>query len=53
MSDLDDSAAEARALLAAAGLQPPDDEVVMLVAMYPLLRAGVEALYALDVGYES
>lgn len=34
------------AMLAAAGLTPPADEVAELVAAYPGLRASIELLYA-------
>jgi hypothetical protein len=34
------------AMLAAAGLTPPPDEVAELVAAYPALRASIELLYA-------
>ena len=34
-----------RALLAAAGIAPPDDEVDAMIQMYPTLRASADALY--------
>lgn len=34
------------AMLAAAGLTPPTDEVAELVAAYPGMRASIELLYA-------
>ncbi len=40
-----DHAATARALLAAAGIAPPDDEVEAMIQMYPALRASADALY--------
>jgi hypothetical protein len=45
----DDPGAELRRLLAAAGLEPPEDEAAMLEALYPLLRAGADAIYDVDV----
>lgn len=33
-------------LLSAAGVTPPADEVAQIVAAYPAMRAGVDALYA-------
>ena len=40
-----DDAATVRALLAAAGISPPDDEVEAMIQMYPALRASADALY--------
>ena len=40
------------ALLAAAGLPVPDDEVERLAQLYPDLRASVDRFYAVDVGDE-
>jgi hypothetical protein len=34
-----------RAMLSAAGLSPPPEEVAQLVAGYPALRAAADALY--------
>jgi len=40
--------ATVRALLAAAGISPPDDEVEVMIQMYPALRASADALYTLE-----
>jgi hypothetical protein len=40
-----DDGATVRALLAAAGIAPPDDEVDAMIQMYPALRASADALY--------
>jgi hypothetical protein len=40
-----DDEATVRALLAAAGIAPPDDEVATMVEGYPALRASIDALY--------
>ena len=40
-----DDGATVRALLAAAGISPPDDEVEAMIQMYPTLRASADALY--------
>ncbi len=37
-------------LLAGAGLDPPDDEVDRLAALYPGLRRSVDRFHAVDVG---
>jgi hypothetical protein len=35
-----------RRLLAAIGIEPPDDEVVEMIKSYPALRAAADSLYA-------
>ena len=40
-----DDEATVRALLAAAGVSPPDDEVEAMIQMYPALRGAADALY--------
>ena len=40
-----DDGATVRALLAAAGISPPDDEVEAMIQMYPTLRASADAMY--------
>ena len=40
-----DDGATVRALLAAAGISPPDDEVEAMIQMYPTLRASADVLY--------
>jgi hypothetical protein len=40
-----DDGATVRALLAAAGITPPDDEVEAMIQMYPALRGAADALY--------
>lgn len=40
------------ALLAGAGLDPPDDEVDRLAALYPGLRRSADRFHAVDVGDE-
>ena len=35
-----------RRLLAAIGIEPPDDEVVEMIKSYPALRASADALYS-------
>ena len=52
MSETEEPGVDARALLAAAGLRPNDDEVVMLSAMYPLLREAANSIYTIDLDYE-
>jgi hypothetical protein len=39
-----------RALLAAAGITPSDDDIDLLARGYPGLRSQVERLYAVDTG---
>jgi hypothetical protein len=43
-----DDATTVRCLLDAAGFDPPADERAELVAAYPLVRAMVASLYAVD-----
>jgi hypothetical protein len=40
-----DDGATVRAMLAASGISPPDDEVEAMIQMYPALRASADALY--------
>ncbi len=40
-----DDGAIVRALLAAAGINPPDDEVEAMIQSYPRLRATADSLY--------
>jgi hypothetical protein len=40
-----DDGATVRALLAAAGIAPPDDEVAAMTQSYPGLRAAADSLY--------
>ena len=40
-----DDGATVRAMLAAAGITPPDDEVETMIQSYPALRASADALY--------
>jgi hypothetical protein len=42
----------ARRLLAAAGLTPSEEELVVFEMMYPLLRARADAVYTVAQGYE-
>ena len=49
-----DTAATVRALVAAAGLAPSDEEMAALIAAYPDLRARMDAMHALvEARYES
>ncbi|MEM7273298.1 MAG: hypothetical protein AAF547_09485 [Actinomycetota bacterium] len=48
----DDPTETVRALLAAAGLQPPDDEIARLAELYPDLRRRIDRFHAIDVGDE-
>jgi len=41
-----DDAAAVRKLLAAIGIEPPDDEVDEMIKSYPGLRASADALYS-------
>ena len=41
-----DDEATVRRLLAAMGIEPPDDEVAEMIKSYPTLRAAAESLYA-------
>ena len=41
-----DDDATVRRLLAAMGIEPPDDEVVEMIKSYPTLRASADALYS-------
>ena len=50
--DGDDALETVRALLAASGLHPPEDEVERLARLYPGLRRTVERFYGVDVGDE-
>ena len=43
-----DDAAAVQALLAAAGLDPPDEDVEALVESYPLTRQMVALLFTVD-----
>jgi hypothetical protein len=40
------------AMLAAAGLDPPEDEVDRLAALYPGLRRSLDRFHAVDAGDE-
>ena len=40
-----DPSAAVRALLAAAGIRPPEDEVEAMIQSYPGLRAAADSLY--------
>ncbi len=40
-----DDDARVRALLAAAGIHPPEDEIEAMVRAYPALRAAADSLY--------
>lgn len=44
-----DDEATVRALLAAAGIDPPEDELAAMVASYRGMRAAADALYTDDV----
>ena len=56
MGDAEEIDPEARqqvaALLTAAGLDPPDEEIERLAALYPGLRRSIDRFHALDVGDE-
>jgi len=41
-----DDEATVRRLLAAIGIEPPDDEVAEMITSYPALRAAADSLYA-------
>jgi hypothetical protein len=41
---------QVRALLEIAGIQPSDSEIEALVASFPTTRAGIERLWAVDLG---
>jgi hypothetical protein len=43
-----DDDATVRRLLAAMGIEPPDDEVEEMIKAYPALRASADALYTPD-----
>jgi len=43
----------ARRLLAAAGLNPSDEELIVFEMMYPLLRARADVVYTVAQGYEA
>jgi hypothetical protein len=45
-----DHEALVRTLFAANGITPPEEELAMFVAMYPILRAKADRLYELDLG---
>ncbi len=45
----DDAASNVRALLAAAGLAPPEAEVVAMIEAAPALRAAADALYTDEI----
>ncbi len=45
--ELDDGAI-VRALLAAAGITPPDDEIEAMIRSYPGLRAAADSLYTAE-----
>jgi len=45
-----DDAEVVRALLAAAGITPSDEDIDLLAKTYPGLRSQVERLYAVDTG---
>lgn len=47
-----DPAATVRALVAAAGLQPEEEEILQAIAAYPALRASLDALHAAPVDRE-
>ena len=38
-----------RALLAAAGIDPPDEEVATMIQSYPALRAAADGLYTDEI----
>lgn len=48
----DEDVQTVRTLLAAAGLQPPDDEVERLARLYPGLRRSVDRFHEIDTGDE-
>ena len=39
-----------RALLAAAGISPPEDEIEAMIQSYPRLRAAADSLYTQEAG---
>jgi len=41
-----------RVLLAAAGLEPTEDEIAGFAQAYPIMRAGADSLYIEEVRYE-
>ena len=50
----DDTEATVRALVAAAGIEPSEDELATLIAGYPELRSRMDAMHALtEARYES
>lgn len=49
-AQVDQAAETVRALLAAAGLSPPDDEVERLAGLYPGLRSTADRFHAIDAG---
>lgn len=48
----DDPQVTVRALLAAAGVQPPEEEIERLAGLYPGLRAAVDRFHRVDAGDE-
>ena len=40
-----------RRLLAAIGIEPPDDQVIEMIKSYPGLRASADALYSPEVSH--
>ena len=47
-----DARSQVAALLAAAGLTPPEDEIDRLAALYPGLRRSIDRFHAIDTGDE-
>jgi hypothetical protein len=43
-----DDGASVRALLAAAGISPPEDEIETMIQSYPRLRAAADSLYTAE-----
>jgi hypothetical protein len=46
-----DDGATVRRLLAAIGIEPPDDEVEEMIKSYPALRASADALYSPEASH--
>jgi hypothetical protein len=46
-----DDDATVRRLLAAIGIEPPDDEVEEMIQAYPALRAAADALYTPEASH--
>ena len=45
----DESAKTLRALLVAAGIEPPEDEVAKMIQSYPALRAAADGMFTDEI----